>query len=320
MGKNIWYEFGYRSPASLILSRGIGSRHYCTLNTAKALSSGSFTEIRLNSADSKEAVWLFLNSALGWMLIELSGRSAMGGGMLKVDPTDIRKMKVLNPKNVKKSLLPELKSMLGRQVGTVEEESHSEDHLLIDKYIMGDILGLTTQEQDEIRRSVIELVHNRHARADSVRNGKKARNGIDFDKLSEDTCKRTEATQLILFVKDKVLTLPLARVQLPAYKGKVMLENTLLGWRLKTGTSIIECKSEMEGRFLSIFMEMRCESAPVPKSPHLKLTMVKELESLFLTVTEVLEETNSSILQRRLRDRFTRIFWAHMCEIIMGNN
>ncbi|MDD4052443.1 MAG: N-6 DNA methylase, partial [candidate division Zixibacteria bacterium] len=33
--KDHWYSFGVREPADLIMSRGVGSRHYCTLNSAQ---------------------------------------------------------------------------------------------------------------------------------------------------------------------------------------------------------------------------------------------------------------------------------------------
>jgi type I restriction enzyme M protein len=314
--KEHWYRFGTRKPADMILSCGIGSRHYCIRNSAKAISSGKFTEIRLNDIHYRDAVWLFLNSAIGWLFVELSGRSGMGGGMLKVDPTDIRKMRVLNPKYFKPSKMPKLQSILKRQVGTVEDESKAEDRLMIDKYIMGDILGLTADEQEEIRRSVVELVHDRHQKAGSVKNGKRPRNGIDLEKLSHDAINRTEMSKLIFFIKNKIMPLQSSSRNLPVYKGNTALENTLLGWRVKSGASIIDCESELEARYIRIFMEMGWETAPIPTKAALKLSLVKEFEKCFERVAQMLEELNSSILQRRIRDRFTRIFWAHLPEMI----
>jgi hypothetical protein len=126
-GKAAWYKFDARKAADLIVPCGIGDRIYCSLNTAHAISSNSFTEIRLKDKKYSEIIWLFFNSAFGWLLIELHGRSSMGGGMLKVDPTDIRKMQVISPGQFKKSMLPEVKDILKRPVGTVEEESVAKD-------------------------------------------------------------------------------------------------------------------------------------------------------------------------------------------------
>jgi len=310
--KVLWYSIGIRQPAHLIMSRGVGSRHYCTLNTAKAIASGSFTEIRLKKNADREAVWLFFNSALGWLFTELSGRSGMGGGMLKVDPTDIRKLRVLNPKYVKSSMLPKLRSLLKRNVGTVEEEISAKDRLLIDDYILGEILGLSESEQDEIRRSVVELVKVRNQKAGSVKNGKKSRNGIDFDRLAFDAIQRPEVKEFIDYLRAEVISNQPTTQKLPQFKGSVSIENTLLGWRVKSGSSTIDCKSELEARYYGLFIEMRLDTGPLFQKGFPKSSSLKKMESLFANVSLILEEINSSILQRRIRDRFIRVFWAHV--------
>lgn len=313
--KRLWYSIGIRKPAHLIMSRGIGSRHYCTLNTAKAIASGSFTEIRLRKSTDKEAIWLFFNSALGWLFTELSGRPGMGGGMLKVDPTDIRKMGVLNPKYVKSSMLSKLRSLLKRNVGTVEEEISAVDRLLIDDYVLGDILGLSESEQEEIRRSVVELVKVRNQKAGSVKNGKKSRNGIDFDRLAFDAIHRSEVKEFIDYLRAEVILNQPMTQKLPLLKGSVSIENTLLGWRVKSGSSTLDCKSELEARYYRLFIEMRLDVAPLLEKGLLK-SSVKKMEALFAKASLILEEINSSILQRRIRDRFIRVFWAHVKEEI----
>ncbi|MDD4052912.1 MAG: hypothetical protein PHR28_13580, partial [candidate division Zixibacteria bacterium] len=284
------------------------------LNSAQAMASGSFTEIRLNHRKYAEAIWLFLNSSLGWLLIELSGRSGMGGGMLKVDPTDIRKMRVIDPSLIKRSLFPELDSLLNRRVESVDQECNAKDHRLIDDYILGDVLGLTESEQEEIRRSLIELVQARNTKASSVKNGKKSRNGIDLEKLTHDATHHDEVKELVQFLKTKVISEGIDFRRLPTFKGPVIIENTLLGWQVNNGSSRVECKSESEARFLKIFMEMRWNEVPVLAKGRLTSALARNLEKYFESASTVLEEYNSAILQRRIRDRFTRIFWAHVKE------
>ena len=236
--------------------------------------------------------------------------------MLKVDPTDIRKLRVLNPKLVKISLLPKLKSMMGRQVGTVEDEIRADDRIQIDRYIMGEILGISEAEQDEIRKSVVELVKTRHQRAGSIKNGKKTRNGIDLDQLAFDAMHRPEIAEFLEFMKN-YMAMDHPKIQdLPLYKGPAIPENTLLGWRVKSGSSILECSSEVEARYYRIFIEMRMDAAPVPTKEILNSVSLRNMESLFSKIDSVLTEINSSILQRRIRDRFIRIFWAHLREEI----
>src|SRR5205807_187312 len=96
--KPVWYRFKRRVPADLFMSRGVGERHYCILNEADAVSSGTFSEIFLLNPEHRKGLWGFLNSSISWLLLELSGRTQMGGGLLKIDPTDLRQMKVLDPR------------------------------------------------------------------------------------------------------------------------------------------------------------------------------------------------------------------------------
>ena len=143
INKKEWYKFGARKPADLLLPCGIGESFYCIFNNAKAISSNSFTEIRLHDPETTEVLWAFFNSPVGWLFLELAGRTGMGGGMLKVDPTDIRKMFVLDPKYGGKTILPRLKNMLSRPVGTIEEEISNPDREILDQYVMADILRLS---------------------------------------------------------------------------------------------------------------------------------------------------------------------------------
>jgi len=182
-GKQGWYKFGARKPAELLIPCGTGNSFYCSLNKAKAISSNSFTEIRLKNQKHDEIVWAFLNSPVGWLFLELSGRSGLGGGMLKVDPTDIRQMLVIDPKYHKRSILPRLKAMLARKVGTIEEECQAEDREALDHYIMEEILGLSREEQEEVRNAVKELVKTRLEKAKSASNCNPSKNGVSYGKV-----------------------------------------------------------------------------------------------------------------------------------------
>ena len=76
-----------KKPPALILPRGIG-RYFCSYNFIKSFSS-SFVDIYDDSNNNTEAIilrlWLFLNSSLGWLIREISGRKNLGGGMLKAE-------------------------------------------------------------------------------------------------------------------------------------------------------------------------------------------------------------------------------------------
>lgn len=75
----------------LILPRGIGT-HFCCFNEVSGFSA-SYVEIYEKekiSDDEKLRIWLFCNSSLLWLLRECSGRTNLGGGMLKAEATDLK--------------------------------------------------------------------------------------------------------------------------------------------------------------------------------------------------------------------------------------
>ena len=80
-----------RRKPMLILPRGIGT-HFCCFNEIGGYSA-SYVEIyekKQISDDDKLRIWLFCNSSLLWLLRECSGRTNLGGGMLKAEATDLK--------------------------------------------------------------------------------------------------------------------------------------------------------------------------------------------------------------------------------------
>ena len=79
-----------KKPAKFIMPRGIG-RHFCALNSIDAYNF-SYVEIHpdanLSSAEIM-SIWAYCNSSLFWLIRELTGRTNMGGGMLKSEATDL---------------------------------------------------------------------------------------------------------------------------------------------------------------------------------------------------------------------------------------
>lgn len=313
-GKPDWYRFGAREPADLIVPCGIGDRMYCSLNKTGAISSNSFTEIRFKDKKHREAIWTFFNSSIGWLLMELNGRSAMGGGMLKVDPTDIRKIQIISPEYLKKSAISDLKDLLKRPVGTVEEESVAQDRRPIDDYVLGNVLGLSTEEQEQVREAVKDLVNTRIQKAKSLKKGKKTKEGIDLDLLAQNVLNRLGENNMATFFKDRIATVPCYVQDLPKHADPIEIENSLLGWRLRIGKRAIDCSSEAQARYLRVFAEMVWDHVPVPRDNNYLPTIVDEWEKLFEETQVVLEENTLSILQRRVRERVTDSVWEKLKE------
>ena len=113
---------------------------------------------------------------------ELLGRVNLGEGALKTEIIDLEKL--LIPKELSSQILkslrklakkypsPEINSIF-KELGTNETEEVSLDKINparreLDKIIMGDILGLTDDEQLEVYRAVVDLVKSRIEKARSV--------------------------------------------------------------------------------------------------------------------------------------------------------
>jgi hypothetical protein len=66
----------------------------------------------------------------------------------------------------------------------------------LDKIIMGDVLGLTDEEQLEVYRAVVDLVKARINKAKSVENNGKTGDGIDMGILKETIVKRISGEEV----------------------------------------------------------------------------------------------------------------------------
>jgi len=64
------------------------------------------------------------------------------------------------------------------------------DRRELDKIIMGDILGLTEEEQLEVYKAVVDLVRSRIEKAQSVDKGKKYMEGVDVGAMAGSMAKR----------------------------------------------------------------------------------------------------------------------------------
>jgi len=74
--------------------------------------------------------------------------------------------------------------------GEVSFDKVKPDRRELDKIIMGDILGLTDEEQLEVYRSVVDLVKSRIEKAKSFGKRKKTDEGIDMGALKNSVMER----------------------------------------------------------------------------------------------------------------------------------
>lgn len=157
------------------------------------------------------------------------------------------------------------------------------------------------------------MVKSRIEKAKSFGKRRKTKEGIDIDLLVKTVMDKLGDNTLGKFYREKVLThKPLRTKKLPKVIGEVKLEQELFGWRLSSGRGHIDCASEMEARYLKVWLEAGLESVKIPKDEDYLKEIVPELESLKQKTDEIFEDYLGSILDPRLRQRLHHQLWQEV--------
>jgi hypothetical protein len=204
--KDPWYSRSGRE-ADILIPRGIYQRFICFNNKIGLISSDRFVEIFLRTKKKHiDQVSALLNSTLYFLMLELYCRTNLGQGALDVQPTDIRKIPVPDLNKLSKILNRKLKQTFRQiskyEVGSIFSELNAScteevsldkikpDRRELDQIIMGEILGLTNEEQLGVYRAVVDLVKSRIEKAKSTGKNKKIVEGIDVTALKNTVIER----------------------------------------------------------------------------------------------------------------------------------
>ncbi len=212
--------------------------------------------------------------------------------------------------NVKERLANAINGIASREIDNIFNEVNFKDRRELDKIVMGEILGLTDEEQLEVYRAVVDLVKSRIEKAKSFGKRRKTKEGIDIDLLVKTVMDKLGEDTLGKFYREKILAhKPLLTKSLPKVPGEVKLEQELFGWRLSSGREHIDCASEMEARYLKVWLEAGLDSVKMPKDEDYLKEIVPELEGLKQKTDEVFEDYLGSILDPKLRQRLLHQLW-----------
>jgi type I restriction-modification system DNA methylase subunit len=146
----------------------------------------------------------YLNSSLIPLFRLVSGFQALGEGVLKMAVYEVKDFPVINPNLVQdwKQIEKAFRELTKRKIGTLYDELGASapeaisldkvktDRRELDKIVMGEILGLTEEEQLEVYRAVVDLVKSRIEKAKSFGNKTKTKEGIDVDALKDSIIER----------------------------------------------------------------------------------------------------------------------------------
>jgi hypothetical protein len=190
-----WYDLGVQQPPDLLWFKAFNDRVLAPLNSLGFYSSDRFYAIYSHKKKNKFLLASILNSTLAHLIVEIWGRVNLGEGALDNMTYEAATMLVIDTEFVNIKSKKEIEKFFERPITSVFNEIGTNNPLDVnlnkisterrelDKIIMGDILGLTEQEQLEVYKAVIDLVKTRLEKAKSVQKTKKTKSGIDIDAL-----------------------------------------------------------------------------------------------------------------------------------------
>ena len=105
-------------------------------------------------------IWLFCNSSLLWLLREVTGRTNLGGGMLKAEATDLRSIPICYEFKETDKIANLFHQLTNYPISTNLIETLDDSyHKAIDEIVLS-TLDLK-DEKDYINQQLIKMVSNR---------------------------------------------------------------------------------------------------------------------------------------------------------------
>uniref|UniRef100_A0A7C6EBB0 site-specific DNA-methyltransferase (adenine-specific) n=1 Tax=candidate division WOR-3 bacterium TaxID=2052148 RepID=A0A7C6EBB0_UNCW3 len=322
---NDWFVLEKRKPYPIIYPRTPYNRHIAFLNM-KGIS--VIDHIEIAPDEDAEVVASILNSTIYILFREIFGRTGLGGGTLKVEVIDMKALPFLISKshNMWDTQLTMLLNKLNqREIRNVENELGASspeevsldkvkpDRRELDKIIMGEILGLTDEEQLEVYRAVIDLVKSRIERAKSVGAKHKTKEGIDIDMLVKIVMDKIGAETLGKFYQEKILSQKnLVTRTIPQPATEISAVKRIFGWSLKIGKRHIDCDSEEEAKYLKILAQTGLGKIKIPKDQKYLKKILPELETMKKKMDKVINEYLASVLDRKLKEKLHHYIWQEI--------
>lgn len=265
--REIWYLQPKVPPSHIIIPKSRFDSFRVFYSPVKIYYTDSFNGV-LGFFGEKEYAKItaaILNSTMYYLILELYSRTVLGQGATSLMRYEMEKIPMINYKKISNKILQRLENTFNeickRDIESVFEEigaSSSDEVSLdkvkpdrreLDKIVMGEILGLSEEEQLEVYRAVIDLVKSRIEKAKSVKRNEKKK-GINLEQLAEDIIKEIKLKPLPNFPDDYLNALEIAETRKVPSGRKVTMENTLEGIWLNIDGEKVKCSTLDEAKYL----------------------------------------------------------------------
>jgi len=327
--RNRWYDLGEREPEGFLHPMVHNDRQLITINSSHVYVDHNLFEIK-----PKENKWLiplalFFISSPSILIKELGGRVNLGEGALKTEGIDIEKFIALNHDSISKEINNKLNLWFTNnlhynfrscfeEIGANNQkeitlEKIKPDRRELDKIIMGDILGLTEEEQLEVYRAVIDLVKSRLEKAKSVQNNNKTKNGININAFTKTVLEKIGETSLGAYYRTKIMdATETSTKMLPKTSDKVEIVHDFFGKRIKSGKEYLECTSEEEARYIKVFLESGLTEVEIPGDKQFLISILPGLEEIQKRNDEIIKSYLDSIVSNKIKKTLKHKIWSEI--------
>ena len=330
-GRNRWYDLGKLPDATLLFRQFFDIKFDFPVKPATLYCDHTFYYLCLRKLADTYFYAGLLNSTFHSFLTEIYARNVMGQGVLIAYGPEIKPIPMLDINKISpdgmQNILKAIKKLLIRSTVSIFDELGANspkdvsldkvkpDRRELDKIVMGDILGLTDEEQLEVYRAVVDLVKSRLDKANSVKRENKIKDGIDIDAFVKTVMERVGEQTPGKFFKEKIAShKPLASKNLPQLSGEIKIESDIEGCRLYCGKKYLLCATQSEARYLKVWLEAGLESIKIPQDKVYLARIVPRLEKLMQKIKETVESYTDSILQLKLRQKILHQIWQSLTD------
>jgi hypothetical protein len=298
-----WYDLGTRKPVNILFLRATEDRPAVYFSEEGLIHDQTFYSIYVRANDKKFIAAILNSTLINYFFREIiSGAGiALGEGALWSAVYEVMNFPVLNPEKISKSQMKKLEEIFNKlstcqinsifkEIGATRSEEVSLDKVKpdrreLDKIIMGEILGLSEEEQLEVYRAVIDLVKTRIEKAKSTK--KKKSETFDIESLAEDVLKEVGLTPLPEF-PDLDATEIKEIKQIPQGTD-IKIESTLFDVWLKIDGESIKCSDLDEANYLYWAAIHGKKEVPIPKNKETIRRIINMQEKAFKERMEKLD-------------------------------
>lgn len=159
---------------------------------------------------------------------------------------------------------------------------------------------------------------SRLARSKSLNKKKKTKEGVDIDALVKIVLEKVGGETLGNFYRERILTSPPLSPSPKLEKGiggEVRMGRELFDWYLYIGKKQIKCASELEARYLKVWIEAGVEKIKVPREEKDLKRIVPELEKLKEKIDMIVDSYLTSIIDNKTSSKIAHFVWMELSRL-----